>query len=180
MKRLKSILRALCLPAKVVKTLAGIAMVFGVIVTYSAYKAEAPTYAQVRSSVVEDFRGITVDRATERGKKLILLYNAVKERPQSVSLDALYGLAVKSIEEQSPDVTVKADSILRSPAIASITYQRKLQLQFVEAPIQSGSILGGSLLVVLYLAGLLVKGCWRMARPRSLRSREQQSVEELP
>lgn len=180
MKRLKSIIKALLLPAKVVKTLAGIAMVFGVIVTYSAYKAEAPTYAQVRSSVVEDFRGIEVDSSTERGKKLILLYKAVKDRPQSVSLDALYGLTVKSLEEQSPAIKVKKGSALMSSTLASVVYQRKLQLQFVEAPIKSGSILGGSLLAVLYLAGLLVKGCWRMVRPRSLRSREQQSVEELP
>lgn len=177
MKRIKSALGALLLPYKVVKALAGTAMVFGVIVTYSAYKAETPTYKQVSSAVVNEFRGIQVDRTTARGEQLILLYNAVKNKPQSVNLQALYGLVLKSIQEGSPEITVSEDSPLKDPSIASITYQRKLQLQFVEAPIRSGSILGGSLLATLFVAALIVKGCWRLLQSIRLRAMEKHSGE---
>jgi hypothetical protein len=146
------------LPAKSLKILLTIGMIFGVAAAYTAYKAEDASKENVSKMVKMHFSGVIVARNTEAGPELVKLYDKAIKAPDYRSLVELYSRAQQQASNDSGVLSIPEKSVLQKPEFDVTANPYVTQLKFVDRPITSGSILGVALFLLMYGLVVVLRG----------------------
>lgn len=145
------------LSQKGIKRLLSVALVIGIIATYTAYKGRDQVRDIARDTLKAALADMEVQRGDPAGQQIILVYNSALEHPTPESFIKLYSMIDRESGNGDYVVRFPGDQTFPSPEIEAAFAYNVNQLTFVDRPIISGAWIFLVVAIASYVLTIICK-----------------------